>query len=626
MFKIALINMPFADASRPSLSMTQLKSIVSDQHPVEVDIHYFNQEFSKLFGQTLFQFVSSQYTSGLGDWLFRHIAFPDAEDNTEKYLRRHFPRNDPETAQLKEQLLSKRDALDAKLTELIIDFGIGDADLVGFSSMFSQNGACFALANKLKQVNPEVKIIMGGANCESPMGEEIVRNVPQVDFVFSGPALISFPELVGHLINGDQAACDKIKGVFSSRNVDLLSGDAIAGSEKSVDDYIPLDYSGFIESFDKNFPESKQEKLLLFETSRGCWWGERSHCTFCGLNGQSMGYRSMQAEVAVKQFEAMFDYANDCTHFSSVDNILPQKYTREVFPKIHPPAHINIFYEVKASLKEKEMALLSEKRVKRLQPGIEALNTSTLQLMKKGTTSFANITFLQYCTLYDILPEWNLLVGFPGEKEDVFKKYLADLPLLMHLPPPGGCYPVRFDRYSPYFTKADDYGLDLHPYEFYKYVYPFSQESLRNIAYYFQDHNYAADYTRAMVEWIGKLKQQVAQWNARWQGVDGVCHPDLYFAQPDLVFDSRSGTAVEHRITDISRQVLDVLIKPKTPAALAKRFADVAGFDADREIAILREKELLFQEEDRFLNLVLARKGSRLREHVHGVRENALAL
>ena len=626
MFKIALINMPFADAPRPSLSMTQLKSLVSDQHPVEVEILYLNQEFSKFFGQDLFQFVSGQYTAGLGDWLFRHIAFPDAQDNTEKYMRRHFPRNDPETTELKQRLLSKRDALEAKLDELIVEFGIADADLVGFSSMFSQNCACFALANKLKRLNPEVKIVMGGANCESPMGEEIVKNVPQVDFVFSGPALISFPELVGHIINGNETACHNIKGVFSSRNVYLLSGDSVAGSEKSVDEYIPLDYSGFIETFDRNFPQNKEEKLLLFETSRGCWWGERSHCTFCGLNGQSMGYRSMQADVAIRQFESMFDYADDCTHFSSVDNILPQKYTREVFPNIHPPAHINIFYEVKASLKEREMALLSEKRVKRLQPGIEALNTGTLQLMKKGTTAFANITFLQYCSLYDILPEWNLLVGFPGEKQEVFEKYLSDIPMLMHLPPPGGCYPVRFDRYSPYFTMADEYGLDLHPYEFYQYVYPFSPESLRNIAYYFQDHNYAADYTAAMIEWIGKLKQQVGEWNARWQDDEAVCHPDLYFIGPDRVFDSRSGTVVEHQISDLGRQILDFLIKPKTAAAVAQEFSGVPGFDADREIALLRDKQLVFREEDRYLNLVLARQGSRLREHVHNVRENTLAL
>ncbi len=626
MFKIALINMPFADAPRPSLSMTQLKSIVSEQHPVEVNIHYFNQEFSKLFGPELFQFISGQYTAGLGDWLFRHIAFPEVEDNADKYMKRHFPQNDPRTTKLREVLLQKRDELDAKLDELINEYNIGDVNIVGFSSMFSQNGACFALANKLKRLNPDIKIVMGGANCESPMGEEIIKNVPQIDFVFSGPALISFPELVGSLINGDNEACHKIKGVFSKNNVYLLSGDAIAGAEKPVDEYIPLDYSDFINTFDTNFPENKKAKRLLFETSRGCWWGERSHCTFCGLNSQSMGYRTMPPDVAVKQFEAIFKYADDCSHFSSVDNIIPQKYTRDVFPYINPPSHVNIFYEVKASLKEKEMQLLSDKRVKRLQPGIESLSTSTLNLMKKGTTSFSNIIFLQYCTLYDILPEWNLLVGFPGEKEEVFKKYVYDLPSLVHLPPPGGCYPVRFDRYSPYFMQAEEYGLDLHPYEFYEFVYPFNKESLRNMAYYFQDRNYSADYTNAMVTWIGQLKGISFEWFSRWNGDDGRCHPDLYFLSHNRIYDSRSGEPTEYEISDTSRRVLDELNKPKTMAALAKSMSDTADFNAEREIAILQENRLVFHEEERYLNLVLPRKGSELKEQVHNIRENELSL
>lgn len=617
LFKIALINMPFADASRPSLSMTQLKSIVSRRHPVEVDVHYFNQEFCKLYGWDLFHFVSGQYMAGLGDWLFRHIAFPDAPDNTEQYLRRYFPKNDPETRRLKERLLEMRDATDAALDKLIAEFNIGDADLVGLSSMFSQNAACFALAKKLKRINPDVTIVMGGANCESPMGEQIVKNVAQVDFVFSGPALVSFPELVGYLIDGNHAACHNIQGVFSRRNTPLLTPARLAGREMPLDEYIPLDYRPFIETYDRNFPEHKGEKLLLFETSRGCWWGERSHCTFCGLNSESMGFRSMTPEVAVRQFEAMFSYADYCTHFSSVDNILPQKYTRDVFPQLHPPEHISIFYEVKSSLKEQELALLSEKRVKRVQPGIEALNTSTLQLMKKGTTAFANITFLMNCGLYDILPEWNLLVGFPGEKEDVFRKYMADLPLLFHLPPPVNCFPVRFDRYSPYFTRAGEYGLDLQPFRFYRDVYPFSDESIRNIAYYFDDHNFSASYISAMIDWIGPLRQQIESWNARWQGADGTCHPELYFAEPDLVLDSRNGTAVEHRISDVSRRVLDALSKPKTPALLASTLADLPGFDADREIAMLRAKGFLFEEEGRYLNVVFPRRGSRLRQQVH---------
>ena len=33
--------------------------------------------------------------------------------------------------------------------------------------------------------------------------------------------------------------------------------------------------------------ELKPHIRILFESARGCWWGEKQHCTFCGLNGSS---------------------------------------------------------------------------------------------------------------------------------------------------------------------------------------------------------------------------------------------------------------------------------------------------------------------------------------------------
>lgn len=70
--------------------------------------------------------------------------------------------------------------------------------------------------------------------------------------------------------------------------------------------------------------------------------------------------------------------------------------------------------------------------------------------------------------MHSVYAQWNLVIGVPGEEEDVYKKYLADIPSLMHLPPPTGAYPVSFDRYSPYFVQAKQYELDLHPCDFYK--------------------------------------------------------------------------------------------------------------------------------------------------------------
>src|SRR6185312_12938146 len=106
-------------------------------------------------------------------------------------------------------------------------------------------------------------------------------------------------------------------------------------------------------------------------------------------------------------------------------------------------------------------------RVLRIQPGIEALLTSTLKLMRKGTTAFNGINLLKSCKRYGVTPLWNLLVGFPGETADIYQAYTKIIPSLFHLPPPSGVYPVRFDRYSPYHTHSEQYGLSLVPYDFY---------------------------------------------------------------------------------------------------------------------------------------------------------------
>lgn len=131
------------------------------------------------------------------------------------------------------------------------------------------------------------------------------------------------------------------------------------------------------------------------------------------------------------------------------------------------------------------MAALAPARVKNIQPGIEALATSTLKLMKKGTTAFQNLKLLKLCAYYAGAPYWNLLVGFPGEDEQVFRRYIEAIPLLTHLHPPTSAHAVRFDRYSPYYYEAEKYHLDLRPLDFYALIYPFPEEDLRNLAYYF---------------------------------------------------------------------------------------------------------------------------------------------
>ena len=611
MYKIALINMPFADLAMPSIALTQLKAVVQQKFKdqVSVDVYYLNHDFARYLGLELYESITSSADSqnaGLGDWFFRQTAFPELANNAGPYLSRYFPFHTEEMNTLKSRLLEKRRGLDQFLDSLIAKYELDKTQLVGFTSMFMQSAAVFSLARRLKECESKPIVVMGGANCESPMGQVIVKEVPQVDYVFSGPALKSFPDFVQHCLNGELGRAGAIKGVFTKRNYVFQTGPEAIGEELSIDVPIDLDYRQFLDNVAHNFPDGQVEPILLFETSRGCWWGERAHCTFCGLNGASMAYRAMSPDRALKQFESLFEYAPRASRMDAVDNILPKSYLQEVLPHLKTPDNVAMFYEVKADLSESDVQTLANARVRFIQPGIESLATSTLKLMKKGTSAFRNLALLKFCAMYNIEPIWNLLIGFPGEGADVYRKYINDLPLLTHLYPPTGVYPVRFDRYSPYFMKAKEYGLDLHPLDYYSLIYPFPGDALKNLAYYFADVNIGAEYAQTVSQWIGKIREKIHFWHEVWKSQDD--HPELLLykdGDQHMIRDSRSGELKEYPITAVSARILNLMTETKRIGDVNKEFTNGSSIDAAKEIAILREKQLLFEEENRYMSLPL---------------------
>jgi ribosomal peptide maturation radical SAM protein 1 len=625
MYEARLVDMPFAALFLPAIGLEQLKSILKSEcgGRVNVEVLYLNHDFGHYLGKDRYESFSNSidfHNSGVGEWFFRQAAFPELPDNTEEYFGRYYPYHNEQTERLKTFIQEKRRGLDEFLASLVRKYRLDEVDLVGFTSMFAQNVASLAMARRVKESNPQVITLMGGANCEAPMGHEIFRASDYIDYVFSGPALKSFPQFINYTLDEMPEKRHTINGVLSRQNyaapipqasLGQMKPLSVIGDELDIEAPIDLDYAPYLKAVEKNFPDKDIKPVLLFETSRGCWWGEKAHCTFCGLNGQTMNYRAMSPQRALEQFEKLFSYATDCSRFSCVDNIMPRSYLKEVFPLVRPPSNVTIFYEVKSDLTADDLQTIAKAGVRIIQPGIESLATSTLKLMKKGSSAFQNIDLLKNCLMYDIQPEWNLLIGFPGEDEDVYKKYLRDLPLLVHLPPPTGVFPVRFDRYSPYFVKAREYGLDLQPVDYYEMTYPLSKQSLTNLAYYFMDRNLTARYFLLMVRWIGKIREKYTQWQARWNDKDGSVAPHLFLKEDGdttFVYDSRSGEGVEHRLSEVSIHVLKHLEKPRRALDLAKAFSHFPGFDVEKELAMLRERGLIFHENERFLSLVLAKE------------------
>ena len=79
----------------------------------------------------------------------------------------------------------------------------------------------------------------------------------------------------------------------------------------------------------------------------------------------------------------------------------PEADHPDVFPHLKPPPEMVIYNQVKVPLSEADVRSMAEARVLYTTPGFEAFSTSSLKLMAKGVSAFANLEvmkLLQPCT------------------------------------------------------------------------------------------------------------------------------------------------------------------------------------------------------------------------------------
>lgn len=607
--KIVLINMPSASLEMPSLALTQLASVVKERlgDSVTVETVYLNLDFAHYVGghqNYRKHFVEASFMTGVGDWFFRQSAFPEFADNSADYLHRFYFSENAETRFARELLIEKRDGLDDFLDRMIEKYNLGNADIVGFTTLFSQVVSSCAMAKRLKAHHPNIVTCMGGAACEGQAGQTIAAQIKTIDYVFSGPSLISFPTFVEHLMASRQIDCHRINGISSAQSTTDSYDFFTQGDERDINTNIELDYTSFLDAFEEAFPEREIQPILLFETSRGCYWAEKSVCTFCGLNGSQRQYRQMTPENAIRQIVSLYRWVPRCPAFVAVDTAMPKDFGSTVFSFLNVPDEMKMMYEVRTDLSSKDLATMCSNGVGALQPGVEALSTATLKLMHKGISAFTNIRFLKACSYLPLSLYWNLLIYSPGEEESTYERYLRKIPLLTHLAPPTGVYPIMFVRHSCYTESPETYGLDLYPHDFYGLTYPFNDANIRAIANHFVDRNSNANIIDG---WLEKLNNVVRDWHTRWLGGDNKPQARLCLIEEGgsyHVYDSRSGAEIEHPVSKTAKLILNELEKPARTKELARALCSIPAEEVEREINLMLEQGLLFEENGQYLSLV----------------------
>lgn len=521
---------PAALVSRPSLSAHLLQACArAGGH--ETKAFYASLSFANWVGKAINLELCSTDTEYLvGERLFAAAAYGVEllGANAAEALAPFF--GDPERPR-REKLSLDFDALrelaaevEAWISDIAAALAASDAAVIGCTSIFEQTAAAVAILTRVKELAPHKITIIGGANCIGEMGDGVSTLDERIDYVFSGEGEEGFVRFLDEVGAGRRPAQRVLHGL-PVQNLDALP---------------VADYDDFYDQLAIliDDPPANDRQWLPFESSRGCWWGRKHTCTFCGLNGDTLElYRQKSPAHVLSELRTLLSRYPP-RKVMAYDNIMPHTYYRTVLPDIAREfTGCTFFFEQKANISLEQMCVLKRAHFDLVQPGIESLNSNLLRLMRKGVSASQNIAVLRYGRSCLVSMYWNLLYGFPGDEAADYEAMIEILPLLRHLSPPSKLGCINLDRFSPYFMSPEEFGIvDVEPIEAYRDVLP-PHADVRNIAYKFRCRYDSGVLARPDI--VAALERETLAWRLAWLDSD-----DVYTLRLNRTLDGPLGDTV----------------------------------------------------------------------------------
>ena len=385
--------MPFASSERPALGVSLLKAHLNRDGSA-CDVAYLDLDFAETIGREAYErIVDGLPVRALaGEWVFAEClwgsdgALPVSYVDDVLRTRWRVGQDDIDVVR------RARDLASGFLKSSLATVPWADYDVVGFSAFAAQNLASLALARLVKQRQPGIVVVFGGANWQGRPGLRLHQESSFVDLACSGEADISFPLLVRRLA-GDQAVrLDQVPGLIYRH---AGTSRANPEGEPLADlDGLPLpDYSDFYAARHGHAGVRSALPSLTVETSRGCWWARTGPCSFCGMDSRERRYRAKSAGRVLAELREL-TARWPCRVIHLADTVVPPAFLDEVLPAVAAdPLPARLFFEVRPELTKAQIETIAAARAE-IQPGIESFSDHVLRLMHKGTRALENIRLL----------------------------------------------------------------------------------------------------------------------------------------------------------------------------------------------------------------------------------------
>ncbi|RLI13826.1 MAG: hypothetical protein DRO43_05435 [Candidatus Hecatellales archaeon] len=291
----------------------------------------------------------------------------------------------------------------------------GKADIVGLSCYTESRFQCFSFAKKVKEVNPDCKVVVGGPHVNS-LDRQILEHYPFVDIVvrFEGE------EAMLEIVSGKPLK--EIKGIsWRSRDKIVRNPDRpLADINRLHYDYA-LTYERILKNWkDVETPhELRKRKHIPIIASRGCPF----KCTFCATPFICRGvWRSITPEKLVEQMKFLADkYKIGYFRFYDALFIGDLKKTARFCSLLkEEKLDVNFRIDIRAGTPRDILEKLRKVGCVIVGVGVESGSNRILKKIKKGATRDQIIKTIRNCRELGYWSIGYFMVSLPGEAyEDV---------------------------------------------------------------------------------------------------------------------------------------------------------------------------------------------------------------
>ncbi len=585
---LALIAMPWPLFNRPSVQLGVLKGYLQKKWPaLQVQNFHPYLKVAEALGYKLYQILSD--TQWLAEGISATLLFPEKKSSIEKFTLKKAKERGIDIDFEKILIIIKK-----VLKDYLSEIPWQKFCAVGFSVCLNQLMTSLWAAAWLKRYYPRLPIIFGGSGCVDEMGKGILRSFPSVDYVINGEGERPLYKLIKFLLN--QGPFPKM-GIFYRMNGKVLGDGCDQLSEKDLPSPIYEDYLREVRSLS---PAKRFFPVIPLEASRGCWWLK---CRFCNLNLQWKGYRKKPLSQILTEIRA--HARAGLLDFAFMDNCLPIKDALSLFEHLaQDEIDYRFFAELRAIYKRRDYVIMQRGGLTWVQIGIEALSTSLLRRINKGTTAMDNVAAMRHCEEQDLILEANLIMHFPGSTEEEVSETIKVLDYVFPFRPLST---VSFwlGYGSPVFKNPKRFGIRaIYPHPFYRYFIP---ENILNtfvpLAWSYRgDRSYQQKIWRPVAEKVKRWQKAYFRLKKEKGALlsyrDGKNFLLIRQVLPD-------GQVLHHRLPEISRDIYLFLTDPKDLKDISQRFSKISSERIRTFLMDLVSKRLIFQEGDRFLALAI---------------------